>query len=102
MVDMTPTLGDTIRGLRMGYAWLDRCGCYVRLSRTEKENVFCCEVHPEGLISTRAKTNWYHICWWSDGEGNPGINLDEIDALKHIRRVKRQFTFYFDDNGKTK
>ncbi len=99
---MMPSFGEAIRALRMGYAWCERHGCYVRLSRTEKEDLFKIEVHPEGLISNRAKTNGTHIAWWPDGVGYPGIDLDEIDGLRRIRKVKRPFVWYFDENGKTK
>lgn len=95
---MSPGVGMMIRGLRMGYCWSAKHGCFVRLTGGDNGEPFMCEVHPLELIPNARKTGRLHWVWW---EKDNAIDLDGIEALRNIVKVKRPFNFYFDNDGKT-
>lgn len=90
---MIPTLGHMIRGLRMGYAWYEPARCFIRVSG---RNPFKFEFHPAGLVPNH-KTPEPHWCWWETGR----VDLQGSAFIRGIKRVKRPFVAYLDDNGDT-
>ncbi len=93
------TLGMMVRALRLGFAPIPGRVGFMRLSGGEGEP-FKCELQPFHLIPNSAKSDAPHWCWWT-GFGKGDIDVDLIEGIRHLRRVKRPFSFYFDDDGKT-
>jgi len=94
------TLGMMVRALRLGFGPISAHGGFMRLSGGDDGHPFLCELQPFGLIPNSAKSDVPHWVWWSQfGEG--GLDVERIEAIRNLRRIKLPFSFYFDDDGKT-
>ncbi len=92
------SLGMMVRALRLGFAPIE--GGFMRLSGGDGGKPFLCELQPQHLIPNSAKADGPHWVWWS-GPDRAGIDVRLIEGIRHLRRVKMPFSFYFDDDGKT-
>lgn len=98
---MSITFGMMIRALRMGFGWLEQHGCYLRLT-VVNDKTFRADVHPPGLIGNHNRgKDEPHVVFWADGEGSPGLNVEEIQGVRALRSCKLPFSFYFDEHGRT-
>lgn len=90
-----PTFGQMVRALRLGFYWLHDHGCFMRLSGN---GPFKCELEPCGLIPNSRKCEAYRQ-FWPSPDNRVILDVNQIAIVRHLRRVKRPFAFYFDDNG---
>lgn len=95
-----PTLGDTLKGARLGYGWSDAIGAYVRLE--DASGGFVVDIRPSGQIP-RDLVGTLHRVWWSDEEAARRVG----DALRPIVagglrsvEVRRSLRFVIDDDGR--
>lgn len=95
-----PTFGQMIRALRLGFYWLHEHGCFMRLSG---DGPFRCELYPLCLIPNTAKGgHGTHKKFWRSFDGDdPGVDVNQIEAVRNIKRIKMPVSFYFDDNGRS-
>lgn len=94
------TLGMMIRALRLGFAPIPGRVGFMRLTGGENGKPFLCELWPFGLIPNSAKTDGPHWCWWKDAYIG-ALDVELIEGIRNLRRVKLPFSFYFDDEGNT-
>ena len=94
-----PSLGSMIRAARLGFHWSAANRAFVRLSGGKAGDPFRCELRSCELIPNSAKSDRPFWVYWVDGGALE--TLAGIKALRNIRRVKREFCFYFNDNGET-
>lgn len=85
-----------VRAVRLGFYWLHKHGCFMRLSG---DGPFKCELRPCGLIANSDKCTTFRQ-YWPSHSGDPWLDIEQIEVLRNITRVKLPFEFWFDDNGR--
>ena len=95
MVNSAPTFGQMVRAMRMGFGWLGRHGCFMRLSGS---GPFKCELRPCELIPNGARSSEPYVVFW---DKDKLLDVERIAGIRNLKRVKAPFAFYFDDNGET-
>lgn len=89
----SPGFGSILRGLRLGYGWSSKHGCFIRIS--DAGHLILIQLAPPRQIPTsRRKDNPTHRCWWDEPEV-----LDLCTPLANIRSVKRPLEFYVTQEG---
>ena len=97
-----PSFGQTIRALRMGFYWLHRHGCFLRISGGHGDVPFRADVYPCGRIPNHERrTDEVHRVWWKTTSSETCLDVDEITAIRWLKRAKRPFSFYFNEEGIT-
>lgn len=90
-----PSFGQVVRGLRFGYNWSRKHGCFVRIDASGPPyQIALCppDMLPKGKGKQHASEN--HRVWWDEPEV-----LDLVPELLTVRGVKRPIMFHVDDNG---
>ena len=59
-----PTLGETIRGARLGYGWCGEIWAFVRISPAGPGR-FMADIRPPGDVPHRLEADEPHYVWWS-------------------------------------
>jgi len=93
------TLGQRIRGLRLGFCWSWQHFAFIRLSLTDAENVFRCEVQPAGRVEKGYRETY--LKWWPSQHDKATLDINDIAGIKNLKRCKRPFVFYFNEQGET-
>lgn len=88
-----PTLGETIRGLRLGFAWSAEYQCFVRISG---DGPFRIQVEPAALPGFLRANQEKHYVWWSDDK----LDLSKIKPFPAIARARRRADFLVDGHGR--
>lgn len=91
----SPSIGQVIRALRMGFGWSNHCQGFIRISG---DGPFKFEFHPLGLIPNSFKSSTPYRKWWPCKD-EPGIPILEAPFVRSLRKIKRHFIAYLDDNG---
>lgn len=91
-----PMFGSVLKGYRLGFAFSSKHGAFIRM--TPVGNLCRLEAVPsdQGAKAIPNGVNKeLHVCWWDEPE-----LLDLVEPLKGIKRVRKAFTIYLDDDGK--
>lgn len=87
------TLGMRVRAARLGYAWSERHGAWIRLSGDGPYRV---DLQPAGLVQDdrAARRVREHRCWWD----NPHA-LDSVALLARVRQVTTPCSVLVGEHG---
>jgi hypothetical protein len=85
-----PPFGPTLRGMRLGYRWSSRHGCFVRISDHAQGALI--ELAPIEIPSKTATK--FHRAWW---EGQDILSM--IEPLRGVRKIKKPVSFVVDGSG---
>lgn len=94
-----PTFGQTIRGARLGYAWMPSIGAFVRISPAGGNDWLVEAVPPERLPkSTRGE----HVVWWEGGSREAATEAVRRYVAGDLRevRLRRPIAFRLDTEGR--
>lgn len=89
------TFGSVVRGLRLGYGYSHKHGCFVRIDAEGPP--WQVTLAPNGGVPSKFQGSKTHVVWWED-EDTKTI-LDTIKPLETVRGVKRVVQFNVDYEG---
>lgn len=94
---MTPAFGPRLKGFRLGWHWVAKHGCFIRMSDADGDNswIELCPFNKVPNMKVPNKTG-YHRRWW-DGEDDI---LGMLDWLKPVKRIKTYVCVKVDDDGR--
>jgi hypothetical protein len=86
-----PSFGSRIRAYRLGYAWSNRHGAFIRIATDGPKNII--ELAPASGVPKKTAVKEYRV-WWEQPQ-----MLDMIPWLRGVRRIKKPVRVEVDDNG---
>lgn len=102
------SLGNELRGARLGYRWLDELRVYLRISDTLDGNGFRCELAPPGQIpSTRGPARDPSFrCWWETPDDVDDVRPALAELLRRTiagdlpaPKLRNYLVLEYDDDG---
>lgn len=94
--------GMNLRAARLGFRWSDSRKGYIRITE-EAGNRFLIECCPADGVPSKARGQKMHFLWNESVLGDDGSSddfLDSIECLKMVRKIRKHFWFYADEDGK--
>lgn len=89
-----PTFGSVIRGLRLGYHWSHKYGCFIRIGADGPP--WEIRLAPNGGIPNRRSDGDFRV-WWENKDRDQVLAM--IQPLQAVRGVKKPIMFFVDDEG---
>lgn len=89
------TFGSVVRGLRLGYGWSYKHGCFIRIDAQGPP--WQITLAPNGGIPAKFQGSKEHVVWWENEETKEILNT--IKPLASVRSVKRVIQFHVDYEG---